>query len=54
MSDQTDTTKTTTKPKRTPEEQQFRSQMERLEGRPLTEQEANLALEQARALGELP
>jgi len=38
---------------RTPEEQQFISQMERLEGRSLTEQEANLALEQARALGEL-
>jgi hypothetical protein len=36
--------------KRTPEEQQFLKQMERLQGRPLTEQEANLAIEQARAI----
>jgi Ser/Thr protein kinase RdoA (MazF antagonist) len=39
---------------RTPEEQQFLKIIERLRGRLLTEQEENLAIEQAKALGELP
>jgi hypothetical protein len=38
---------------RTPKELAFIKQMERMEGRKLTEQEINLSLDQARALGEL-
>ena len=43
----------TTTPKRTPEEQALLDDMATLEGRPLTEQEENLAVEQAKAIGDL-
>ncbi len=38
---------------RTPEEREFIADMERLEGRPLTPQEANVAIAQARMIGHL-
>ena len=38
---------------RTPEEDQLMDDLARLQGRPLTEEEANLAIVQARAFGEL-
>ncbi len=41
------------KPERTSEEQRLVDDLARLGGRPLTEQEANLAIDQARAFGEL-
>ena len=41
-------------PHRTPEEQEFLRDAERLEGRPLTEQEANLWIGQAIFIGNLP
>ncbi len=53
MTEKNGITNPTAKPKRTPEELQFLSFMERLEGRPLTEQEANLAIAQAELMGEL-
>jgi CHASE3 domain sensor protein len=37
----------------TPEEKEFLLDMDRLNGWPLTEQEENLSLEQARVLGEI-
>ncbi len=40
----------TTRPKRTPAEQRFLVQMERLRGRPLTVYEENLSIEQCLAL----
>jgi hypothetical protein len=40
-------------PQRTADEQQLVDRLEHLKGRPLTEAEVNLALEQARALGYL-
>jgi hypothetical protein len=42
-----------TTPRRTREEQQLVDDLGRLSGKPLTEQEANLAIAQARAFGEL-
>ena len=41
------------KPQRTTEEQEFLKDMTRMQGRPLTVQEENLSIEQARQLGEL-
>ena len=41
------------RPERTPEEQQLVDDLARLRGRPLTEQEANFAILQARTFGEL-
>ena len=41
------------KPKRTPEERKILDHLEKVWKRPLTEQEENLALEQARMIGEL-
>jgi hypothetical protein len=42
-----------TTPPRTPEEQQLVDDLARLSAKPLTEQEASLAIAQARAFGEL-
>ena len=57
MSEQAPMKPAGTKPKseavRSPEEQEIISALERSRGRPLTEQEAWLALEQARAIGVL-
>jgi len=47
------TTPTGTKPQRTPEEQQLIEHLGRLEGHPLTEQEANFAVEQAKWMDSL-
>lgn len=41
-------------PHRTPEDLRFLQDMERLEGRPLTQHEANLSIDQAIFIGSLP
>ena len=44
---------TATEQQRTTEERKLIRNLERIEGRKLTEQEINLSLDQARAIGEL-